>query len=191
LLLGGALSLVLTSLLGKALPGSRAGEVLPAFLTGVLEETVKAVALLAVIRNPRYRWQLNGLLLGAAVGAGFGGFEFAGHAFGFAAPGGDALGRIHLRGLLTPAGHVIWTAIVGSAIWRARGDQPFRLGILLAPVVIRRWAIAVVLHGLWNTAVGPPGIRWVLLSIAGWYIVLGIVTQALDEVAAEKKKAAA
>jgi hypothetical protein len=30
-----------------------------------------------------------------------------------------------------------------------------------------------------------------LLSIAGWYIILGIVTQALDEVAAAKRKIAA
>ena len=191
LLLGGALSLILTSVLSKVLPGSGAGDLLPAMLTGVLEETGKALALLIVVGNMRYRWQLNGLLLGAAVGAGFAGFESAGYAFNLASSVDEALSMIHLRGILAPGGHVIWTAMIGSAIWKVKGDKPFQFGMLFAPVVIRRWAIAVVLHGLWDTAIRPPWIKWVVLSVAGWYIVLGIVTQALDEVAAAKKKAAA
>ena len=191
LLLGGALSLILTSVLLKVLPGSGAGDLLPAMLTGVLEETGKALALLIVVGNMRYRWQLNGLLLGAAVGAGFAGFESAGYAFNLASSVDEALSMIHLRGILAPGGHVIWTAMIGSAIWKVKGDKPFQFGMLFAPVVIRRWAIAVVLHGLWDTAIRPPWIKWVVLSVAGWYIVLGIVTQALDEVAAAKKKAAA
>lgn len=191
LLLGGALSLILTSVLLKVLPGSGAGDLLPAMLTGVLEETGKALALLIVVGNMRYRWQLNGLLFGAAVGAGFAGFESAGYAFNLASSVDEALSMIHLRGILAPGGHVIWTAMIGSAIWKVKGDKPFHVGMLLAPVVIRRWAIAVVLHGLWDTAIRPPWIKWVVLSVAGWYIVLGIVTQALDEVAAAKKKAAA
>ena len=191
LLLGGALSLILTSVLLKVLPGSGAGDLLPAMLTGVLEETGKALALLIVVGNMRYRWQLNGLLFGAAVGAGFAGFESAGYAFNLASSVDEALSMIHLRGILAPGGHVIWTAMIGSAIWKVKGDKPFQFGMLLAPVVIRRWAIAVVLHGLWDTAIRPPWIKWVVLSVAGWYIVLGIVTQALDEVAAAKKKAAA
>ena len=191
LLLGGALSLILTSVLLKVLPGSGAGDLLPAMLTGALEETGKALALLIVVGNMRYRWQLNGLLLGAAVGAGFAGFESAGYAFNLASSVDEALSMINLRGILAPGGHVIWTAMIGSAIWKVKGDKPFQFGMLFAPVVIRRWAIAVVLHGLWDTAIRPPWIKWVVLSVAGWYIVLGIVTQALDEVAAAKKKAAA
>jgi RsiW-degrading membrane proteinase PrsW (M82 family) len=184
LLLGGALSLLLTSMLVKALPGSGSRNLLPAMLGSILEETAKALALLVVVRNARYRWQLNGLLFGAAVGAGFAGFASSGWV--------DEPFRLGLlAGLLSPAAHVIWTAIVGSAIWKARGDKKFQPGMLLEPVVIRRWAIAVVLHGLWLTAIGPPWVRWIVLSVAGWYIVLGIVTQALDEVGAAKKKAAA
>ena len=191
LLLGGALSLILGSVFAKVLPAAGAGDLVPAMLGSVLEETAKALALLLVVRTARYRWQLNGLLFGAAVGAGFAGFESAGSVFHLAASIDEALRMIHLRGLLAPGSHVIWTAIVGSAIWKAKGDKPFRFGMLIHPVVIRRWAIAVVLHGLWDTAIGPPWVKWTVLSIAGWYIVLGIVTQALDEVAAAKKKTAA
>ena len=191
LLLGGALSLILTSVLGKVLPGSGVGGIVPALLTGVLEETGKMLALLIVVGNVRYRWQLNGLLFGAAVGAGFAGFESAGYAFHVAASIDETFTMINLRGLLAPGGHVIWTAMIGSAIWRVKGDKPFQLNMLFAPVVVRRWAIAVVLHGLWDTNIRPPWVKWLVLSVAGWYIVLGIVTQALDEVAAAKKKVAA
>lgn len=191
LLLGGALSLILTSVLAKVLPGSGVGGLVPALLTGALEETGKMLALLIVVGNVRYRWQLNGLLFGAAVGAGFAGFESAGYAFNLASSIDETFTMINLRGLLAPGGHVIWTAMIGSAIWRVKGDKPFQLHMLFAPVVVRRWAIAVVLHGLWDTAIRPPWVKWLVLSVAGWYIVLGIVTQALDEVAAAKKKAAA
>ncbi len=191
LLLGGALSLILTSVLGKILPGSGVGDIVPALLTGVLEETGKALALLIVVGNLRYRWQLNGLLFGAAIGAGFAGFESAGYAFNMASSISEAFSVINLRGMLAPGGHVIWTAMVGSAIWKAKGDRPFQVGMLLAPVVVRRWAIAVVLHGLWDTAIQPHWVKWTVLSIAGWYLILGIVTQGLDEVAEARKKAAA
>ncbi|MFY9552627.1 MAG: PrsW family glutamic-type intramembrane protease [Thermoanaerobaculia bacterium] len=189
LLLGGALSLILTSLVARILPGSGVGDVVPAMLTGVVEETGKALALLIVIGNPRYRWQLNGLLFGAAVGAGFAGFESAGYAYTKAATIDDVLTVIQMRGMLAPGGHVIWTAMVGSAIWKVKGDKPFEVGMLFSPVVLRRWGIAVVLHGLWDTAVGPPWVKWALLSVIGWYFVLGILTQGLDEVAAAKKGA--
>ncbi len=187
LFLGGALSLILTPILARVLPGSGTGKIVPAMLTGVLEETGKALALLIVVGSVRYRWQLNGLVFGAAIGAGFAGFESAGYAFGLASTLDEAFSVITLRAVLAPGSHVIWTAMVGSAIWRVKGDRPFEVGMLFSPIVIRWWAIAVVLHGLWNTAIQPAWIKWLVLSVAGWYLVLGIVTQALDQVAAAKK----
>ena len=71
-------------LLFDVIPGSGVGSLVPALLTGATEETGKALALLIVLGSPRYRWQLNGLLFGAAVGAGFAGFESAGYALGAA-----------------------------------------------------------------------------------------------------------
>ena len=191
LFLGGALSLILTSVVGRMLPGSGVGDILPALLTGVVEETGKTLALLIVVGSPRYLWQLNGLLFGAAVGAGFAGFESAAYAFNLARTSDEAFSLIQLRGLLAPGGHVIWTAMVGSAIWKVKGDRPFEVSMLFAPVVLRRWAIAVVLHGLWDTSIQPAWIKWIVLSVVGWYFVLGILKQALDEIAVEKKRAVA
>ncbi|MBL8114283.1 MAG: PrsW family intramembrane metalloprotease, partial [Acidobacteria bacterium] len=134
LLLGGAWSLVVTVFLFTVIPGSGTGAIIPAMLTGVTEETGKALALLLVASSSRWRWQLNGLLFGAAVGAGFAGFESAGYAFKhILGPLSDITASITLRGLLAPGGHVIWTAMVGSAIWKVKGDSKFDLKMLTHP----------------------------------------------------------
>jgi protease PrsW len=200
-LLGGALSLVVTMFVGAVIP-SGVGNVFMAMLTGVVEELGKGLVLLIIVGVVRYRFQLNGLLFGAAVGAGFAGFESAGYAFNLSldaalktqlleAVTSSATGSILLRGLLAPGGHVIWTAMVASALWKVRGERPFQVSMLFHPVVIRRFLVAVVLHGLWDTDVPLiPTILWcVLLIIVGWYIVFGILKQALAEV--EEAKAAA
>jgi protease PrsW len=191
-LLGGALSLILTMFIIQVVPGSGAGGLIPAMLTGIGEETGKAMALLLVVGVTRYRWEANGLLFGAAVGAGFAGFESAGYAFMAAmetqTPGAATL-SIFLRGLLAPGGHVIWTAMVGSAIWKIKKDRPFNVSMLFHPTVVRRWGIAVLLHGLWDTNIYfiPWFIHEPLLLILGWYIIFAIMKEALAQVAAAQQ----
>jgi RsiW-degrading membrane proteinase PrsW (M82 family) len=194
LFLGGALSLIATVLLFRVIPGSGVGSLLPALLTGVTEETGKALALLIVVRRQRYKWQLNGLLFGAAVGAGFAGFESAGYALRalFAGGWGGVLDSITIRALLSPGGHVIWTAMVGSALWRVKGDRPFTTSMLTHPDVVRRWGIAVALHGLWDAdLLVHPYLKLLVLVVVGWYVVLAILKQALVEVEQARLPAAA
>jgi protease PrsW len=54
---------------------------LDASLTGFIEEAAKIGAVVLLMRNKRFHWTLNGLLIGAAVGTGFAAFESAGYAF--------------------------------------------------------------------------------------------------------------
>lgn len=186
-LIGGALALLVTMFLALLIPGSGTGKLLPALLTGVIEETAKALALLLALRNVRWPWQLNGLLFGSAVGAGFAGFESAGYAAHFGVEG-----TVFWRSLLSPGGHVIWTAMIGAALWQVRGARAFEWEMLKHPVVLRRWAVAVALHGLWDAEV-LDGEWWLmqclLLLAIGWYLVFGILKQALAEVAAAKAAA--
>ncbi len=192
---------------------SGTGGLIPALLTGVGEETGKMLALLLVVGVVRYRWQLNGLLFGAAVGAGFAGLESAGYAFNVgyrsfvlaATKGGYAIGdsfayglnraieNITLRGLLAPGGHVIWTAMIGSAIWKVKGSRKFSLAMLFEKTVMRRWGIAVVLHGLWDADV-PFLNTWLqegVLIVVGWYIVFAILKDSFAEIEAAKAAEAA
>lgn len=193
-LLGGALSLVVTMVVGAIIPFDGVGHVIPAMLTGVVEESGKALVLLIIAGSLRYPYQLNGLLFGSAVGAGFAGFESAGYAFNLALATSTveaATTNILIRGLLAPGGHVIWAAMVGSALWKVKGSRPFNIGMLFHPVVLRRFLVAVVLHGLWDTNVLfiPPILWCALLLIIGWYVVFGILKQSLAEVEEAKKAA--
>jgi RsiW-degrading membrane proteinase PrsW (M82 family) len=47
---------------------------------GIIEETGKLLAVVLVVRNLKYKYILNGILFGAAIGAGFSAFETAGYA---------------------------------------------------------------------------------------------------------------
>jgi RsiW-degrading membrane proteinase PrsW (M82 family) len=209
--LGGAVSLLSTMIVLEFVTGSGAGDFVPAMLTGFAEELGKALALLLIVWNPRYRWQLNGLLFGAAVGAGFAGFESAGYAFNrgydsfMTALGGvlqgkytvqaafeyslqEAISNITMRGMLAPGGHVIWTAMVGSAIWKVKNGRPFEVGMLFDKTVVRRFLAAVVLHGLWDTIkpLVPRDLQLGALIVVGWYIIFAILKDAFAEV--EKAK---
>ena len=203
LLLGGALSLFTTSIFERLFPGAGAGRVLSALGTGAIEETGKMCALILLVFNRRYRWQLNGLLFGVAVGAGFAGFETAGYALNHslnkalvrsADDGIFLLDRlfevISLRGFLSPGGHVIWTGLLGAAIWKVKGDRPFAPAMLFSPVVLRRWLIVVLLHGLWDTSTPWESVRLGLLTLLGWYLVFAVMTEGLDEIETVKKAAA-
>lgn len=214
-LLGGALSLIATDFAYRLIPGADVGKLAPSLLVGVCEEAGKAVALLLLIRSPRYPWQLNGLLFGAAVGAGFAGFESAGYAFtrgfdlfvndlvtflrhgdqaavthAFGASLDKAVGVITLRGILAPGGHVIWTAMVGSALWKVKGYGSFRFSMLFDRVVVKRFFAAVMLHGLWDADVPFVNVwvKCVALIVVGWYIVFAILKQALSEIEVARER---
>lgn len=122
MLLGGVLSLII-SLFGFQM--TNLSQTLGPPAAGIVEEIGKAAALLLVINQTRYRWTLNGLLFGAAIGAGFAVFESAGYAFRLgvlSSNSSDVLFNvIQTRGVLSIlGGHVLWTALVGSALWRVR-----------------------------------------------------------------------
>jgi protease PrsW len=192
-LLGGALSLVITMFVVQLVPWSGTGNIFAATLTGVVEETGKALTLLLMVRYARYRWEANGLLFGAAVGAGFAGFESAGYAFSALFNDqavSSATLSIMVRGLLAPGGHVIWTAMVGSALWKIKKGSSFSPAMLFDRTVLRRWTIAVILHGLWDTDFYfvPWWLKDGLLIVLGWYIIFAIVKEALAQVTAAKQQ---
>jgi RsiW-degrading membrane proteinase PrsW (M82 family) len=89
---------------------------------GLIEEAVKLGTLWLLARRlPRYTAR-DGMVLGAAVGLGFAALESAGYAFTalFGASGLSLLNLVEaeaLRGILTPFGHGLWTAILGGALF--------------------------------------------------------------------------
>ena len=153
---------------------------------GIIEEVGKASALLLVVRKPRYRWTLNGLLFGATVGTGFAVFESAGYALTNALGSGDAAMRytiVHRGVLAILGGHVLWTGLVRAALWRVRGDKPFRRETFTDPRFLRVLAICMVMHMIWNA---PFSLwlygKYLILGAAAWLLVFGFIQTGLKEV---------
>jgi RsiW-degrading membrane proteinase PrsW (M82 family) len=141
---------------------------------GLIEEAVKLAALWLLVRRLARYTMRDGIVLGAAVGFGFAAFESAGYAFNalFTSSGGLSLMNVveteALRGILTPVGHGLWTAILGGALFataaRARHGRPRLRGALVG------WYVLVaLLHTLWDASSG----------IAVWmtFLLTGTATQ--------------
>jgi len=163
---------------------------LGASAAGIIEETAKLLIVAWLMgREQRYKWVLNGLLLGAAVGTGFAAFESAGYAFRFILGGGVTAGGeiIMLRGLLAPFMHIVWTANAAAALWMVKGDKPFSWEMLQAPAFLRVFLAMVILHMIWNAPFGliplpiVQDIKFVLLGILGWIICFRLVQAGLRQ----------
>lgn len=75
--LGGVISLLGAEIAGRVSHLGWLGD--PA--AGIEEEIVKLLAVVVVVRNTKYKYILNGIVFGAAIGCGFAAFETAGYAF--------------------------------------------------------------------------------------------------------------
>jgi protease PrsW len=155
---------------------------------GPIEEVGKAAALLLMVRIARYRWTLNGLLFGGAIGAGFAGFETAGYALKFLIIEGGGpkvmVEVLTLRAVLAPGGHVVWTAIVGAALWRVKGNQPFRASMIKDRRFLSALAFTVTIHAIWNSPISGTFGRYpvpVFLTAVSWLVLLMYVQHGLKE----------
>ena len=104
-------------------------------------------------RLPRYTMR-DGMVLGATVGFGFAALESSGYAFNalFTMEGLSLQNLVEtevLRGLLTPLGHGLWTAILGGVLFRTAAEG----GRLRLSGALVGWYLVVAgLHALWDAA---------------------------------------
>lgn len=199
-LIGGVISLAITLVLIQF--GNSQNAILGPLLTGILEEVGKLLAVFVIaLRMPglRYPWILNGMLFGAAVGAGFAAFESAGYAMttmlsqssetGLGV--GPAITVIFLRGALAPFGHVVWTALAAGALWRVKRDRGMSPAMLVDLRVLRVLAMVIALHAIWDFGVQLPFmLKYAALGVTAWVLVLGMVTAGLKQIKATQVNAA-
>ena len=189
MLMGGILSLILSLFLFRA---TNLSSWMGAMSAGIVEEIGKASALLLVVHKKKYRWTLNGMLFGAAIGTGFAAFESAGYAFIYGLQGGTdvMLEVIMRRGLLSIlGGHVLWTALVGAAIWKVRGDQAFTADMVRDPRFLRVLLLAMGMHMVWNSPIEMPFYaKYVALGFVAWIVILGFIQDGLAQIRREQER---
>jgi RsiW-degrading membrane proteinase PrsW (M82 family) len=161
--LGGLLGVLGASLLEPLLIpiDPEQGLSLPAALAvGLVEEGCKLLAMLWLARRLRVASQMDGLLLGAAVGMGFAALESTGYAFTafLLSQGmiGASLFVTILRGLLAPFTHGVWSAILGASLFRNSPPGHVRI---TGPAFLT-YLFVSLLHGLWD---GLPSIGYIVI----------------------------
>ncbi len=192
-MLGGAISLLFSLTLFSL--SDDLSNLLGASAAGLVEETGKLAAVLFATRKlspVRYRYTLNGLVFGAAVGAGFAAFESAGYALSVMLKTGNigaVLDNILLRGVLSPFGHVVWTAIAAGALWRVKGAMSYS-GIMLADSrFLRIFLVSVLCHVVWNSGLILffPLVVQLLVGLVAWAVALSLVQDGLLQIRLEQQ----
>jgi protease PrsW len=143
------------------------------FFVGVIEEAAKVIFPIVIYVRARnhFRSEIDGLLFGTATGMGFAALETIGYALVALVQSRGNVGTLEevllIRGLLSPVGHAAWTGLICAALWHSRE----KTGKMFNPSVLGAYAIAVVLHFLWdlNSMSGQP-----ILIFLG-YVVIGAV----------------
>lgn len=122
------------------------------FGVGLLEEAAKLAALAYCTRHLGVRSAQDGAILGATVGLGFAALESAGYSLvasltvrGLSLT--DLVETELLRGLLSPFGHGVWTAILGAVLFSTAGRTGFRVTGRLVGAYLG----VSILHGLWDS----------------------------------------
>lgn len=188
---GGALSLIFAILLFTLDFNTDISTYTGAMMVGLIEEIAKAVIVaLFIFRDKKCKFILNGLLIGAAVGAGFAAFETAGYILRFGIQNGLAtmLEVIKLRGFLAPGGHVAWAAIEGAGLMLAKGFETISKKHLNDKRFLLVCLIPIVLHGVWDMPIQTPMyLLQIGLTVLAWIVIIYFINLGLKQIDEAKK----
>lgn len=159
-----------------------------AILVGIVEELGKLAIVAFFIRQEKEtKYASNGLLIGAAVGAGFAAFESAGYAFQNLLLYGyeDMMDVILLRAVLAPGGHIVWAAMSGYALMMAKGKQPMTINALGATAFWKIFWIPVVLHAVWDMPIEFGAEYYlipIVLTVISWVVIMVLISNCLTQI---------
>lgn len=172
--LGGILSLIATVILGYYT------ETHSAVWAGLIEEPAKLLVIYIILHKKNYKYAINGVLIGAAVGTGFAVMETLFYVFTSmfggignflircAEDGMSALGVVENFGLLwndavvyglnnalaravtAISGHGVFAALYGGALVKAKGEEEIGLVHLFKVEFLLYFAVSILLHALHN-----------------------------------------
>ena len=160
-----------------------------AFIVGFVEEVGKATVVILFINYLKTNKILNGLLIGAAVGAGFAVFESAGYIFRFGFNLFDGVNNITeitiQRGWTALGSHLVWAAIVGAAAVIVKETNHFEWANIIDKRFIFFFFVAVTLHGIWDTEItllSSGYLKYILLIIIAWLFIFILMKAGLTQV---------
>lgn len=202
------MSLIVTLVIGNYVYQSF--NLIGAFGIGLVEELGKAIVTALFINrinaDDKKYYILNGLLIGAAVGAGFDVFETAGYVFAtflnsmqidvglfsYSLDIGqsmmDMMAIIILRGITSIGTHAVWTAISGAALCVASAMEPITIKSFTSVPFIGAFIVPITLHAFWDWEVGG-AMKLLILCILPWFVAFIYINRGIKEINTEMNKA--
>jgi len=147
-----------------------------AILVALIEEAGKLVMIAYYVKRIQAHFILNGLLIGAAIGAGFAAFETAGYAQDL------GLSVLLIRSVSSLGTHTLWGAISGAALVMVTGDRPLAATSFRDGRFIRFYALTVCLHALWDMPLPFTWLRMGVLIVVAWLAILVLINAGLREI---------
>ena len=181
---GGVLALCLTLVLDDMVPVLASSAPCAAFV----EEPAKILALAVFLRKPDKKYILNGILIGAAVGAGFALFESAGYIMNSSHTIGQLRDMALLRGFGNLGGHALYAGIEGGALAMVKGSGPLKSNHFFSGDFLKFAAAPIVCHFLNNSVwypsfgIGELDLPRLLLNLILWAIMLRLLQKGIRQV---------
>lgn len=183
---GGAASLVATLILYSIFP-VLALDFSGAIIVGVVEEVGKLAIIIHFIRKINPKYILNGLLIGATIGAGFAAFESAGYAYSFGMMYGEdtMMSIIFMRGWMSIGTHVVWSAIAGAALVRVKGEHPLTSNHIFHKYFLKLFSVSIILHAVWDMPLyflHNFYFLFIVLIIIAWIFIFSFINTGLKQI---------
>ncbi|MCF6515266.1 PrsW family intramembrane metalloprotease [Lactobacillus sp. S2-2] len=181
-LIGGILAIIATMILYDIVPISNDMNFWAAFLIGFVEETAKLLIIIYYTNQFKIKYIFNGMLIGAAIGAGFSVIENAGYTSQY------GLITLLIRSWQTIGTHTIWAAILGAAVVIGKKTKAqFSIYDFSTKIFFRFYLFVILLHTFWDWTI-PFDIFYycdlqkILLILIGWMMVIVLIDAGLREV---------
>ncbi|BCZ45266.1 membrane protein [Clostridium gelidum] len=181
---GGVSSLLLTMIFSRIIFVGKV-DYFGAIMIGVIEESAKFIVVAYFLRGSKRKFILNGLLLGAAVGAGFAVFETAGYEFAYGLQIPILMRIIYTRGVLAFGGHIVWAAMAGAALVMVKEDNRLKIKHIMNIKFLKYFVLIIGLHAIWDMPISTNSelpLVQVILTITAWIIVIIFISAGLKQI---------
>lgn len=155
-----------------------------AIIVSIVEETGKLAIIACFIHKLKSKYILNGLLIGAAIGAGFAAFESAGYAYVYGSYFGEG-SIIFLRAWMSIGTHTAWAAISGAALVYVKREESLRADHFKDGRFIRLFLVPVILHAVWDMPLAVLhffNLGFIALILVAWIFIFSLINAGLKQI---------
>ncbi len=155
----------------------------------LIEETVKLLVCVLLLRGQSKRFLMDAIVFGAAVGMGFAAAESMLYGWNYLQSGTttDMLAVLWVRTLLSPFGHGTWTAIAAAGLWHGLqryGRETHHTWWNRYGNMAGLWGASIILHALWDYHYSNGILRlaaMLIIGAAGLFLVYRLLRKGMRE----------